>query len=242
MVKRGSTSRTTSREIPSHIAVVLRSGNPSTNARNSPMKLSASVENPHNFGSCPTTMVSASPFMYPTCTSFDSRSATKPKWPRPRPSSMSPHDHRHHPRQHDSLAGVVAGHDQRCDRGEDQRPQRRVGTQHQDPARTHDRISDETGDRGVQAVHRRQPGELGVRHALRNQDGRQHDPGDEIRTQPAALVGPQQVEPRHVAFDGGRVVGVGSVRRRCHGCEHRHCRLPGAASDRASLESEASGG
>ena len=42
------------------------------------MKLSASTEKPNSFGSWPTRIVSASPFMYPIMVGFESRSATKP--------------------------------------------------------------------------------------------------------------------------------------------------------------------
>ena len=35
-------------------------------------------------------IVTASPFMYPTCTSLDRRSATNPSLPRPSPISISP--------------------------------------------------------------------------------------------------------------------------------------------------------
>jgi hypothetical protein len=48
------------------------------------------VENPKSFGSWLTMIVTASPFMYPTCTSLDRRSATKPNLPRPSPISMIP--------------------------------------------------------------------------------------------------------------------------------------------------------
>ncbi len=60
-----------------------------TPARSS-TKPSASVENPHSLGSWPTMMVIASPFMYPTWTSFESRSATKPSFAIPSPIRISP--------------------------------------------------------------------------------------------------------------------------------------------------------
>ncbi len=47
-------------------------------------------EKPNSFGSCPTMIVMARPFMYPTCTSFDRRSATNPSFPSPSPISVSP--------------------------------------------------------------------------------------------------------------------------------------------------------
>ncbi len=60
---RGSRRRTASVARPTTIAVRLRSSKPSTKARSSSMKPSASVENPQSLGSWPTMIVRASPFM-----------------------------------------------------------------------------------------------------------------------------------------------------------------------------------
>ena len=62
-VKRGSTSSTASVTSPTARAVASRWSKFVTNSRTSSTKLSASVENPHSFGSCPTMMVMARPFM-----------------------------------------------------------------------------------------------------------------------------------------------------------------------------------
>ena len=75
---------------PSHSAVWFRPSKPSRNFSISAMKPSASVENPASLGSCPTKIVIARPFMYPTCTSFDNRSATKPSLPAPSPMRITP--------------------------------------------------------------------------------------------------------------------------------------------------------
>ena len=75
---------------PSVSAVVSRWSKFVTNSRTSPTNVSASVENPLSFGSWPTMMTIARPFMYPTWTSLDSRSATKPNLPTPSPTSMTP--------------------------------------------------------------------------------------------------------------------------------------------------------
>ena len=45
-----------------------------------------------------------------------------------------------------------------------------------------------------------QPGELGVGHALGDEDRRQHDPGDDVGAQPPPLVGAQRRHARHVAL------------------------------------------
>ena len=89
-MKRGSTSSTTSTPRPTASAAPCVSSRWSNHARSSSRKPSASVEKPHSFGSCPTMIVIARPFMYPTCTSLERRSATKPSLPRPSPISMRP--------------------------------------------------------------------------------------------------------------------------------------------------------
>ena len=109
-------------------------------------------------------------------------------------------EQRQHAGERDEL-GRVAGDRERDDRGEDQRPERRVRAEHEDPRRPEERVADEARDRRVEAVDGRQPRELGVRHALRNEDRRQNDPGDEVRAQPAAVVSSQQRDARNPALD-----------------------------------------
>ena len=86
----GSSSSTASVARPSTSVVAFVWSSPVTNALISSTKPSASVENPNSFGSCPTTIVIARPFMYPTCTSLDSRSATNPSLAIPSPISIAP--------------------------------------------------------------------------------------------------------------------------------------------------------
>ena len=62
-VRRGSTSSTASVMSPTLSAVASRWSKFVTNSRTSSTKVSASVENPLSFGSCPTMMTIASPFM-----------------------------------------------------------------------------------------------------------------------------------------------------------------------------------
>ena len=90
VVIRGRINRTASAATPITSAVVFVWSSPDTNAFVSSMKPSASVENPKSFGSWPTMIVIARPFMYPTCTSLDRRSATNPSLPRPSPISIAP--------------------------------------------------------------------------------------------------------------------------------------------------------
>ena len=108
--------------------------------------------------------------------------------PDPEPDLDEPDEDREHPGERDRRSGIPAGDEQRRDRGEDQRRDRRVGSEHQNARGPEQRVADEAGDRRVEAGDRRQPGELGVRHALRDQDRREHDSGYEVRAQPRPVV------------------------------------------------------
>ncbi len=79
-------------ETPSTAAAgtTLPSATPETNFRSSSMNPSASTLNPHSFGSWPTTIVRARPFMYPMTVGFDSRSAMNPRWAIPATTRMTP--------------------------------------------------------------------------------------------------------------------------------------------------------
>ena len=57
------------------------------------------------------------------------------------------------------------------------------------PARPEDRIQDRAGRRGVQAVLQRDPRDPGVAEVLRNDQGSYGNPGDQITSEPATLVG-----------------------------------------------------
>ena len=139
--------------------------------------------------------------MYPTCTSLESRSATNPSLPEPEPDLDEPDQHGEHPGERDRGPGIAAGDEQRRDRGQDQRRDRRVGAEHQHARGPEQRVADQAGDRRVQARHRRQPGQLGVGHALRDQDRRQHDAGDEVRPQPRPVVRAGDPHARHPALE-----------------------------------------
>ena len=186
-------------------------------------RLSASTEKPKSLGSWPTTMVSASPFMYPICVGLDSSSATNPSLKSPGEHS----DRAHHQRQQRGVrhraAGVSLGHGQRDHGRRDHRAQRRVGTQHQDPGRPEDRVAEQAQDGRVQPGDGRQARELGVRHPLRDEQCCEDQAGYEVLAQPPAFVVPQARESRRDARDhrlgvrGG--IGHGSHRlgRRCYG-------------------------
>ncbi len=97
---------------------------------------------------------------------------------------MSADHQREHPGQRDRGPRVAAGASSGHDRGEDQRRHRRVGPEHEHARRAEDRVPDEARDRRVQAGDRGQPRQLGVRHPLRHEDRRQHQPRDEVGAQP----------------------------------------------------------
>ena len=78
------------RPTASAAVTVLPSATPLTNPFTSSMKPSASIENPNNFGSCPTRIVTARPFMYPIIVGFDRRSAMNPSLSTPPSTVIAP--------------------------------------------------------------------------------------------------------------------------------------------------------
>ena len=107
---------------------------------------------------------------------------------------------REHRRERDGARGVAVGAGQRQDRRGDHRAERGVRPQHQDLGRAEHRVAEQAQDGGVQARDRRQPGQLGVGHALRHQQGAEHDPGHDIPGQPFTPVRqktPCQSEHQH---------------------------------------------
>ena len=95
-------------------------------ARTSLPKPSASVEKPNSFGSWPTMMIKASPFMYPTWTSLESRSATNPSFATPRPISIRATIRASMPAERDGLRWAATGQE-RHDGGEDHGRNGRIG-------------------------------------------------------------------------------------------------------------------
>ena len=69
---------------------------------------------------------------------------------------------------------------QRHDRRRDDRQQRRVRPENQDPRRTEERVGDQRQDRRVQPDDRGQAGRLGVAHPGGDQDRGQDDPGEHV--------------------------------------------------------------
>ena len=92
------------------------------------------------------------------------------------------HQQRQHPRQsHGSLHRACG---QRQDDGRDDGAQRRVRAQHQVRRRPERGIGHQAHDRRVQAGDGGQAGQLGIGHALRHQQRREHDGGDQVAAQP----------------------------------------------------------
>jgi hypothetical protein len=114
--------------------------------------------------------------------------------------------HRHQDRQHrgqrDGARAVLAAGGQRQDGRGDQRPERGVRTQDQDPARAEDRVGEQAGDGGVEAGDGWQPGQFGVRHALGHEQSAQHDSGHDVLERPASLVDRRCLQARYRMPDG----------------------------------------
>ena len=84
---------------------------------------------------------------------------------------------------------------QRHDRRGDDRQQRRVRPEDQDPRRTEERVGDQRQDRRVQPDDRGQAGRLGVAHPGGDQDRGQDDPGEHVATQRRAPIGADPLQP-----------------------------------------------
>ena len=111
------------------------------------------------------------------------------------PDLDEPDEQRQHPRERDRLPRIL-GDQERHDGGEDQRRHRRVRPEHEHARRTEDRVADEAPDRRVEARDRGEPGQLGVRHALRHEDRGEHETGDEVRSHPLPPVRTDGADPR----------------------------------------------
>ena len=162
---------------------------PLRNPFSSGMKPSASTEKPNSFGSWPTRMVRANPFMYPIIVGFESRSATKPSLAMPAERHERAHDQREHRSERDRALRIAVGAEQRQNRRSDHRPERRVRPQHQDFRRPEHGVPDQTEDRGVEAGDRRKPGQLRIGHSLRHEQSRQNQSGDDVLREPTRPIG-----------------------------------------------------
>jgi hypothetical protein len=87
--------------------------------------------------------------------------------------------------------------------GEDERGDRRVGREHEDSRRPHQRIDEKRHHRRVQAGDGWQTGELRVGHALRDEQRREHDPGDEVTVERGALVRTRDTDAGKPALQPG---------------------------------------
>ena len=80
------------------------------------------------------------------------------------------------------------------------------GPKHEHARRAEDGVPDEATDRRVQARHCRETGELRIRHALRNEDRGEHQPGDQVGPHPRPLVLARSPNGRDPAFQRCRVL------------------------------------
>ena len=84
-------------------------------------------------------------------------------------------------------AGRVDSRQRQHARG-DQRGERRVRPEHEEPRRADHGIDEERHDGRVQTVHRREPGCLGVAHACRYEQAGEHETGADVVPQPGSGV------------------------------------------------------
>ena len=86
---------------------------------------------------------------------------------------------------------------ERDDGRRDHRAEGRVRAEHEDPGRPEQGIADQREDGRVETGDGRQPGQLGVRHPLRDQQGRDHETGDQVLAEEGRSVGPEHRQARH---------------------------------------------
>ena len=122
-VTRGSTSSTASVARPTVRAVASRWSKFVTNSRISSTKVSASVENPLSFGSCPTMMTIGQPVHVADLHLARQQVGDEAELADAEPDLDEADQDGEHAGQGDGGGGVVAGHDERGDGGEDQRPE-----------------------------------------------------------------------------------------------------------------------
>ena len=91
---------------------------------------------------------------------------------------------------------LVPGRRQRHDRRGDERRDRRVGSQDEDPRRAQQEVHDKRHECRVEPGDRRQARELGVCHALRDEQRGEHDARDDVAAQVGAAAASQQLESR----------------------------------------------
>ena len=113
-----------------------------------------------------------------------------------------PDDQREQPGQRDALVGVGAG--QRDDGGGDERADGAVGADDEDAAGPEQEVDEERDQRRVQTGDGRQAGELRVAHALGDEQGGEHDAGEQVAAQAGSALR-QQGESRHEAPEPCRV-------------------------------------
>ncbi len=102
---------------------------------------------------------------------------------------------------HIHVTGGIAGN-QRTDCRRDDGAGGRIGIHHQLSRRAKQRVGHGREYRRVDARDRREPGKLGVGDADRKGNRGQRDAGEQIALEPFSLVGPDDPEAWHPAFEG----------------------------------------
>jgi hypothetical protein len=96
---------------------------------------------------------------------------------------------------------LVAGSRQRDDRGGNERRDRRVRAEDEDRRRAQEEVDGERHQGRVQPGDRRQAGELGVRHPLRDEKRREDRARHHVAAQRGATVASQQRESRRPTIE-----------------------------------------
>ena len=135
-------------------------------------------------------------------------------------------DEREQPGDGDALGRVGAGDGDHG--GGDERRERRVRAEDEDPRRPEDGVGEERNDGRVQAGDGREPRQLRVRHPLRDEQRREHEARDDVAAQPLPAVGAGDPDPGDERPRAARVAGRRS-RRQPSSSRASRCACPGSA-------------
>ena len=148
------------------------------------------------------------------------------------PDEQQRADHeREQPCDGDTLGRIGAGDGDHG--GRDERRERRVGAENENPRRPEHGVGEERNQGRVEAGDGRKARQLRVRHPLGHEQRREHDTGDEVAPQPLPPVGARNPDPGDERpRSTPRAVGVG-LRPHVPLASIARARRPGSRSPRA---------
>ena len=141
--------------------------------------------------------MTAIPLRKPTRTGFDKNCARTPRRAKPAAMHSAPMSSASIEASATALAGSARASTSGTSAAAISGPSAESGPKHEDAGGSEQRVRKERQHRRVQAGDGGKPGQLGVRHALRDEQRGEHHPGDDVPTEPRPPVGAHQVHSRH---------------------------------------------